>query len=106
MSARPFRFRARSAREPRLEERLGVRVHEYALRPIVWIVTTAFRAIGGEAATVLFGNAAALLSDGTDLVPKVPAIRVGGGTAFVGDQSRSAFSTSTWRTVGARAPST
>jgi hypothetical protein len=59
--------------------------HEYALGPIVWIVTTAFRAIGGKVATVLFGNAAALLSDGIEPMAKVPAIRVGGGTAFAGD---------------------
>jgi Mg-chelatase subunit ChlD len=59
--------------------------HEYALGPIVWIVTTAFRAIGGKVATVLFGNAAALLSDGTEPMANVPAIRVGGGTAFAGD---------------------
>jgi Mg-chelatase subunit ChlD len=59
--------------------------HEYALGPIVWIVTTAFRAIGGKVATVLFGNAAALLSDGTEPMTNVPAIRVGGGTAFAGD---------------------
>ena len=63
----------------------SMHAHEYALGPIVWIVTTAFRAIGGKAATVLFGNAAALLSDGTDPMPRVPAIRVGGGTAFAGD---------------------
>jgi hypothetical protein len=59
--------------------------HEYALGPIVWIVTTAFRAVGGKVATVLFGNAAALLNDGTEPIAKVPAIRVGGGTAFAGD---------------------
>jgi Mg-chelatase subunit ChlD len=59
--------------------------HEYALGPIVWIVTTAFRAVGGKVATVLFGNAAALLSDGTESMANVPAIRVGGGTAFAGD---------------------
>jgi len=63
----------------------SMHAHEYALGPIVWIVTTAFRAIGGKAATVLFGNAAALLSDGSDPMPRVPAIRVGGGTAFAGD---------------------
>jgi hypothetical protein len=60
-------------------------VHEYALGPIVWIVTSAFRAVGGRVATVLFGNAAALLSDGTEPMARVPAIRVGGGTAFAGD---------------------
>jgi hypothetical protein len=59
--------------------------HEYALGPIVWIVTTAFRAVGGKVATVLFGNAAALLSDGTEPMAKVPAIHVAGGTAFAGD---------------------
>jgi Mg-chelatase subunit ChlD len=59
--------------------------YEYALGPIVWIVTTAFRQIGGKVATVLFGNAAALMSDGTDPMAKVPAIQVGGGTAFAGD---------------------
>jgi hypothetical protein len=59
--------------------------YEYALGPIVWILTTAFRAVGGKVATVLFGNAAALLSDGTEPVAKVPAICVGGGTAFAGD---------------------
>jgi Mg-chelatase subunit ChlD len=63
----------------------SMHAHEYALGPIVWIVTSAFRAIGGKAATVLFGNAAELLSDGKDAMPKVPAIRVGGGTAFAGD---------------------
>jgi hypothetical protein len=59
--------------------------YEHALGPIVWIVTTAFRQIGGRVATVLFGSAAALLSDGTDPMAKVPAIQVGGGTAFAGD---------------------
>jgi Mg-chelatase subunit ChlD len=63
----------------------SMHAHEYALGPIVWIVTTAFRTIGGRTTTVLFGNAAALLSDGNDPMPKVPAIRVGGGTAFAGD---------------------
>jgi hypothetical protein len=59
--------------------------HECALGPIAWIATTAFRAVGGKVATVLFGNAAALLSDGTEPMARVPAIRVGGGTAFAGD---------------------
>jgi hypothetical protein len=59
--------------------------YEYALGPIVWILTSAFRAVGGRVATVLFGNAAALLSDGTEPMANVPAIRVGGGTAFAGD---------------------
>ena len=63
----------------------SMHAHEYALGPIVWIVTTAFRAIGGKAAAVLFGNAAELLTDGTWPLPMVPAIRVGGGTAFAGD---------------------
>jgi hypothetical protein len=63
----------------------SMHAHEYALGPIVWILTTAFRAIGGRTATVLFGNAAAPLCDGSDPMPRVPAIRVGGGTAFAGD---------------------
>jgi hypothetical protein len=63
----------------------SMHAYEYALGPVVWIVTTAFRAVGGKVATVLFGNAAALLSDGTEPMAKVPAIRVGGGTAFAGD---------------------
>jgi hypothetical protein len=63
----------------------SMHAHEYALGPIVWIVTTAFRTIGGRVASVLFGNAADLLSDGSCPMLKVPAIRVGGGTAFAGD---------------------
>jgi hypothetical protein len=63
----------------------SMHAHEYALGPIGWIVTTAFRTIGGQAATVLFGNAVELLGAGTGPMPKVPAIRVGGGTAFAGD---------------------
>jgi hypothetical protein len=38
-----------------------------------------------QVATVLFGNAAALLSDGTEPMPKIPGMRVGGGTAFAGN---------------------
>ena len=59
--------------------------YEYALGPIVWIVTTAFRQIAGKVATTVFGNGAAMLSDGGDPMAKVPAIKVGGGTAFAGD---------------------
>ena len=77
---------ARGAARAARRRHLGLdAAHEYALGPIVWIVTTAFRAIGGKVATVLFGNAAALLSDGTEPMANVPAIRVGGGTAFAGD---------------------
>ena len=59
--------------------------YEYALGPIVWIVTTAFRQIAGKVATTVFGNGAATLSNGSDPMAKVPAIKVGGGTAFAGD---------------------
>jgi Mg-chelatase subunit ChlD len=59
--------------------------YEYALGPIAWILTDGLRQIGGRCATALFGNSAALLSDGTRPLPLVPGIRVGGGTAFAGD---------------------
>jgi hypothetical protein len=39
--------------------------YEYALGPIAWILTDGLRQIGGRCATALFGNSAALLSDGT-----------------------------------------
>jgi Mg-chelatase subunit ChlD len=59
--------------------------YEYALGPIAWILTDGLRQIGGCCATALFGNSAALLSDGTRPLPLVPGIRTGGGTAFAGD---------------------
>ncbi len=59
--------------------------YEYALGPIAWILTDGLRQIGGRCATALFGNSAALLSDGTRPLPLVPGIRTGGGTAFAGD---------------------
>ena len=59
--------------------------YEYALGPIAWILTEGLRQIGGRCATALFGNSAALLSDGTRPLPLVPGIRTGGGTAFAGD---------------------
>ena len=59
--------------------------YEYALGPICWILTDGLRQIGGRCATALFGNSAALLSDGTRPLPLVPGIRTGGGTAFAGD---------------------
>ncbi|HEV2819079.1 MAG TPA: vWA domain-containing protein, partial [Solirubrobacteraceae bacterium] len=59
--------------------------YEYALGPIVWILSEALRSIDGRMAVGLFGNAAELLSDGTRPLAKVPAIRTGGGTAFGAD---------------------
>jgi hypothetical protein len=59
--------------------------YEHALGPIAWILTDGLRQIGGRCATALFGNSAALLSDGTRPLPLVPGIRTGGGTAFAGD---------------------
>ena len=59
--------------------------YEYALGPICWILTDGLRQIGGRAATALFGNSAALLTDGTRPLPLVPGISTGGGTAFAGD---------------------
>jgi len=59
--------------------------YEYALGPIVWILSEALRSIGGRMAVGLFGNAAELLCDGTRPLARVPAIRTGGGTAFGAD---------------------
>jgi Mg-chelatase subunit ChlD len=59
--------------------------YEYALGPIVWIIDTALRTMGGRMATGLFGNGASLLSDGSRPLALVPEIRTGGGTAFAGD---------------------
>jgi hypothetical protein len=59
--------------------------YEYALGPIAWILTDGLRQVCGRCATALFGNSAALLSDGTRPMALVPAIRTGGGTAFAGD---------------------
>jgi hypothetical protein len=59
--------------------------YEYALGPIAWILSDGLRQVGGRCATALFGNSAALLSDGTRPIPLVPGIRTGGGTAFAGD---------------------
>jgi hypothetical protein len=60
-------------------------VYEYALGPVTWILDTAVRMVGGRMATGLFGNSASLLSDGSQPMRLVPAIRTGGGTAFAGD---------------------
>ena len=59
--------------------------YEYALGPICWILTDALRQVDGRLASALFGNSVSLLSDGTQRMPVVPAIRTGGGTAFAGD---------------------
>ena len=60
-------------------------IYEYALGPIVWIIDTGLRMVGGRMATALFGNTAELLSDGRSPMRLVPGIRTGGGTAFAGD---------------------
>jgi Mg-chelatase subunit ChlD len=60
-------------------------VYEYALGPVTWILDSAVRMVGGRMATGLFGNSASLLSDGSQPMRLVPAIRTGGGTAFAGD---------------------
>jgi Mg-chelatase subunit ChlD len=59
--------------------------YEYALGPIVWIIDTALRSVGGRISTGLFGNGASVLSDGSRPLALVPGIRTGGGTAFAGD---------------------
>jgi Mg-chelatase subunit ChlD len=59
--------------------------YEYALGPIAWILSTGLRAIDGRLAIALFGDAAALLSDGREPLRMVPGLRTGGGTAFAGD---------------------
>jgi hypothetical protein len=63
----------------------SMEIYEYALGPIVWIIDTGLRMVGGRMATGLFGNSAELLSDGRSPLRLVPAIRTGGGTAFAGD---------------------
>ena len=59
--------------------------YEYALGPIAWVLSTGLREFGGRCAIALFGNGAELLSDGSEPLTLVPAIRTGGGTAFGGD---------------------
>jgi Mg-chelatase subunit ChlD len=59
--------------------------YEYALGPIAWILSDGLRQIGGRCATALFGSGAELLSDGRERLAHVPGIRMGGGTAFAGD---------------------
>jgi hypothetical protein len=63
----------------------SMKLFEYALGPIVWIIDSGLRKVGGRMATGLFGDAAKLLSDGQRPMRLVPGIRVGGGTAFAGD---------------------
>jgi hypothetical protein len=59
--------------------------YEYALGPIAWVLSTGLREFGGRCAIALFGNGAELVSDGSEPLTLVPAIRTGGGTAFGGD---------------------
>ena len=92
VTSHPWRI-TRQVRAPIEEPHVGLVIdtsgsmgaHEYALGPISWIVTDALRQIGGRCATALFGNSAALLSDGSRPLALVPGIRTGGGTAFAGD---------------------
>jgi Mg-chelatase subunit ChlD len=92
VTSHPWRI-TRQVRAPIEEPHVGLVIdtsgsmgaHEYALGPICWILTDGLRQIGGRCATALFGNSAALLSDGTRPMALVPGIRTGGGTAFAGD---------------------
>ena len=92
VTSHPWRI-TRQVRAPIQEPHVGLVIdtsgsmgaYEYALGPICWILTDGLRQIGGRCATALFGNSAALLSDGTRPLALVPGIRTGGGTAFAGD---------------------
>ena len=92
VTSHPWRI-TRHVRAPIQEPHVGLIIdtsgsmatYEYAIGPICWIITDGLRQIGGRCATALFGNAAALLSDGSRPLPLVPGIRTGGGTAFAGD---------------------
>ena len=92
VTSHPWRI-TRQVRAPIEEPHVGLVIdtsgsmgaYEYALGPICWILTDGLRQIGGRCATALFGNSAALLSDGTCPMALVPGIRTGGGTAFAGD---------------------
>ncbi len=92
VTAHPWRV-TRRITAPIQEPHVGVIIdtsgsmgaYEYALGPIAWILTDGLRQVGGRCATALFGDAAALLADGTQPLPTVPGIKTGGGTAFAGD---------------------
>jgi len=92
VSTHPWQV-TRQVAEPIQEPHVGLVIdtsgsmgaYEYALGPIAWILTDGLRQIGGRCATALFGNSAALLSDGSRPIALVPGIRTGGGTAFAGD---------------------
>lgn len=92
VSARPWSTR-RPARTPLhgphviliVDTSGSMREYEYALGPIVWIIDSGLRQVGGRMATALFGDAAELLWDGAQPLRHVPSIRTGGGTAFAGD---------------------
>ena len=92
VTSHPWRI-TRQVRAPIEEPHVGLVIdtsgsmgaYGYALGPICWILTDGLRQIGGRCATALFGNSAALLSEGTRPMTLVPGIRTGGGTAFAGD---------------------
>jgi hypothetical protein len=92
VTSRPWSIR-REIRAPLQEPHVGLiidtsgsmRVCEYALGPIAWILTSALHRLGGRVAICLFGNGCELLTDGTRPLPQVPGITTGGGTAFASD---------------------
>jgi hypothetical protein len=92
VTSHPWRI-TRQVRAPIEEPHVGLVIdtsgsmgaYEYALGPICWILTDGLRHIGGRCVTALFGNSAALLTDGARRMALVPGIRTGGGTAFAGD---------------------
>lgn len=92
VTARPWEIR-RDVHAPIEEPHVGLVVdtsgsmseYEYALGPIAWELQTGLHRAGGRLAVGLFGNGSSLLCDGADPLQLVPAIRVGGGTAFASD---------------------
>lgn len=92
VTSQPWNVR-REIRAPLEEPHVGLiidtsgsmSIHEYALGPIAWILTTGLHRFGGKVAISLFGNGCELLTDGSKPLAQVPGIRTGGGTAFAGD---------------------
>ncbi|WP_196189437.1 hypothetical protein [Conexibacter sp. W3-3-2] len=62
-----------------------MRIHEYALGPICWVLNEGLRVVDGRMPVSLFGAGHELLTDGRAPMPLVPGIRTGGGTAHAGD---------------------
>ncbi len=87
ITAEPYRVslpQTAPIREPHIlvvvDTSYSMNTYEYALGPVVWMLTEGFREFGGRLATMLFGAQAAVLADGTKAMPKVPGVRTGGGT--------------------------